>query len=44
MNEQNKPTETEAMQPQPEQPADTLARIAELEAELSQMKDRWLRS
>ena len=34
----------QATQPTPEQPADTLARIAELEAELAQMKDRWLRS
>ncbi|WP_408904094.1 nucleotide exchange factor GrpE [Pseudoroseomonas cervicalis] len=31
-------------QPTPEQPADALARLAELEAENAQLKDRWLRS
>ncbi|RKK03288.1 nucleotide exchange factor GrpE [Pseudoroseomonas wenyumeiae] len=49
MNEQtNTPppaAETEQnQQQQPQQPADAMARIAELEAELTQMKDRWLRS
>ncbi|MXP64318.1 nucleotide exchange factor GrpE [Roseomonas sp. M0104] len=48
MNDQTPAPETQAdaaqAQPTPEQPADTLARIAELEAELAQMKDRWLRS
>ncbi|MDJ0391221.1 nucleotide exchange factor GrpE [Roseomonas sp. E05] len=48
MNDQTPAPETPAdaaqAQPTPEQPADTLARIAELEAELAQMKDRWLRS
>ncbi|WP_370751131.1 nucleotide exchange factor GrpE [Teichococcus oryzae] len=33
-----------ATQPLPEQPADAMARIAELEAELAQLRDRWLRS
>nr|WP_237182470.1 nucleotide exchange factor GrpE [Roseomonas marmotae] len=28
----------------PQQPADAMARIAELEAEVTQLKDRWLRS
>lgn len=48
MNDQTPAPETPAdavqAQPTPEQPADTLARIAELEAELAQMKDRWLRA
>jgi len=43
MNDQSKPFETEA-QAQPEQAVDATARIAELEAELSQLRDRWLRS
>jgi len=38
------PANGQATQPTPEQPADALARIAELEAELAQMKDRWLRA
>lgn len=42
MNEQTTPPE--ATEEQPQQPADTLARIAELEAEVAQLKDRWLRS
>ncbi|WP_235035172.1 nucleotide exchange factor GrpE [Roseomonas sp. 18066] len=44
MNDQSKPPETEAGQAAPEQAADAQARIAELEAELSQLRDRWLRS
>lgn len=46
MNDQTPPAEpqAEATQPTPEQSADTLARIAELEAELALMRDRWLRS
>jgi molecular chaperone GrpE len=31
-------------QAQPQQPADALSRIAELEAELGEMRDRWMRS
>ncbi|WP_370688746.1 nucleotide exchange factor GrpE [Roseomonas sp. GC11] len=42
MTEQTTPTAD--TQPTPEQPADALARIAELEAEVTQLKDRWLRS
>jgi len=42
MNEHTTPPE--ATEAQPQQPADTLARIAELEAEVAQLKDRWLRS
>ncbi|MFC3125170.1 nucleotide exchange factor GrpE [Pseudoroseomonas globiformis] len=34
----------EATQPLPEQPADAMARIAELEAALAETKDRWMRS
>jgi molecular chaperone GrpE len=34
----------EATEPQPQQPADTMLRIAELEAEVAQLKDRWMRS
>lgn len=50
MNDQTPPAETPAdapaadQQQTPTQPADAMARIAELEAELSQVKDRWLRS
>ncbi|MFZ6762493.1 nucleotide exchange factor GrpE [Pseudoroseomonas sp. WGS1072] len=46
MNDQTPPAETpaDATQPTPEQPADAMARIAELESELAQTKDRWLRS
>jgi molecular chaperone GrpE len=45
MTEQTPPTEAPAeFQPTPEPPADTISRIAELEAEVAQLKDRWLRS
>ena len=44
MNDQSKPSDTEAQQAQPEAPVDAQARIAELEAEIAQLKDRWLRS
>jgi molecular chaperone GrpE len=36
--------DTEPTQQQPQQPADAMARIAELEAEVAQLKDRWMRS
>lgn len=46
MNDQTQPAETPAAEQQqtPAQPADAMARLAELEAELAQVKDRWLRS
>jgi molecular chaperone GrpE len=44
MNDQSKLPETETGQAQPEPAAEPQARIAELEAELSQLRDRWLRS
>jgi molecular chaperone GrpE len=44
MNEQTNPDIQDATQQQPQQPADTMHRIAELEAEVAQLKDRWMRS
>ena len=44
MSDQTPPLNEAETQPTPELPADTLSRIAELEAEVAQLKDRWLRS